>query len=177
MNSKNFLKKIWNFYWKEESILSYVFFVVITYLALKFLLLPGFLLITNLSDIVAIMSSSMEHSGMEDLYYDTYFMNLNYSINDINNFAYSNGLNIGDVILVRQTNNYTVGDIIVFYGEGFNDKIIHRIVSTDPLTTKGDNNIDSYSFDQNITHVVGEVVLRIPFLGYPRWLMYLALGF
>ncbi len=176
MKIKEILKKIWNFYWKDESILSYAFFLVTTVIMFKYIIFPLFLLITGLSDVVAIMSNSMEHTGNEEIYYYQYFQSLNYSREEIDNFPYSNGLYVGDVVFVKKYDNYSVGDVIVFKSKFFPAKLVHRIVSLDPITTKGDNNPESYIFDKNIDEVVGKVVFRIPYLGIPRYWLYRLLG-
>lgn len=173
---KDSLKKLWKFYWEDNSILSYVFFIIVTYFAFKYVLFPLFLFVTGLSDVVAIMTSSMEHSDFEDYYYYDFFENMNYSTEEINNFPYSEGLYVGDVILAKKTNDYQIGDVLVYNSDYYPDKLVHRVVSTDPIITKGDNNPISYVFDQNVKEVIGEVVLRIPYLGLPRYWMYKLLG-
>ena len=170
------LKRIWNFYWKDNSLLSYAFFIIVTYVAFKFVLFPAFLFITGLSDIVAIMSNSMEHSGFEEYYFYDYFNTINFTNAQINNLAYSDGLNVGDVILVKPMDSYEVGDVIVFISPFYPEKLVHRIVSTDPLMTKGDNNPISYTFDKNISNIIGEAVFRIPYLGLPRFWLYQLIG-
>lgn len=176
MNLKKGLKRLWKFYWEDNSILSYLFFIIVTYVTFKFLLFPLVLNVTGLSDVVAIMTTSMVHEGFEEFYYYDYFQSLNFSTSEINNFPYSNGLYIGDVLLVKETSDYEVGDVIVFKSPYYPKKLIHRVVRTNPLTTKGDNNANIYSFDKNISEVIGEVVFRIPLIGYPRFLMYELLG-
>jgi hypothetical protein len=173
---KSFLRKVWNFYWKGESVLSYAFFIIVTYLAFRFVLFPGFLLVTGLSDVVAIMSESMEHVGNEDAYYYQYFETNGYNRSVVDAFPYTTGLYVGDVLLVKETNNYSVGDVVIYYSPEFGNKIIHRIVSTDPIVTKGDNNPRSLFFEYNVTQIVGRPVLKIPFLGLPRWLLYKLVG-
>ena len=170
------LKKIWNFYWKDNSLLSYIFFIIVTYVAFKFILFPSFLFITGLSDIVAIMSNSMEHSGFEEYYYYDYFNSNNFTNDQVNEFSHSNGLYVGDVILVKPNDSYEIGDVVVFLSPLYPDKLVHRIVSLDPLMTKGDNNPVSYEFDKNITHIIGEAVFRIPLIGLPRFWLYQLIG-
>jgi len=173
MKLKKAFRKFWNFYWKENSFLSYVFFIIFTYLAFKFVLFPGFLFITGLSDVLAIMTPSMEHSGNEQAYYYDYYSNLGYNSSE---FVFNKGLNIGDVILVKKFENYSVGEVIVFKSPYYENKLVHRIAELDPLKTKGDNNANSYIFDTIITEVYGKVVYKIPFLGLPRYLLYIITG-
>jgi len=173
MKVKKALRSFWKFYWKDNSFLSYVFFIVFTYLAFKFVLYPGFLLVTGLSDVLAIMTPSMEHSGNESAYFYGYYEELGYSPDS---FDFSNGLNIGDVIFVKKAENYSVGEVIVFKSPYYENKLVHRVAQIEPLRTKGDNNAVSFIFDTVITEVYGKVVFKIPFLGLPRYLLYKITG-
>jgi len=173
MKVKKALRKFWNFYWKDNSFASYVFFIVFTLLAFKFVLYPGFLLVTGLSDVLAIMTPSMEHSGNESAYYYGYYNNLGY---DPESFGFNQGLNIGDVIFVKKYGNYSVGDVIVFSSPYYENKLVHRVAQVNPLKTKGDNNQASFIFDTVITEVYGKVIFKIPLLGLPRYLMYRITG-
>ncbi|MBN1923897.1 MAG: hypothetical protein JW791_04010 [Nanoarchaeota archaeon] len=173
---ENVFKKFWKFYWEDNSLISYVFFIIITYFAFKYVLFPAFLFITGLSDVVAIMTPSMEHAGFEQYYYYDYFEKLNYTADEIEHFPHSNGLNVGDVILVKEKDSYEVGDVIVFYSPYYPDKLVHRLVNVENLTTKGDNNPVSYVFDQNINEILGEAFIKLPLIGLPRYWMYLLLG-
>jgi signal peptidase I len=173
MKIKESLKKFWKFYWKDSSLASYIFFIAFTYLAFTFVLYPGFLFITGLSDVLAIMTPSMEHSGNESAYFYDYYESLNYSAGS---FSFNDGLNIGDVIFVKKYANYSVGDVIVFKSPYYENKLVHRIAQLNPLRTKGDNNPESFIFDTVITQVYGKVILKIPFIGLPRYLMYKITG-
>jgi len=173
MNLKKAFNKFWKFYWKDNTFASYVFFIVFTYLAFKFAIYPGFLFITGLSDILAIMTPSMEHSGNESIYFYDYYENLGYLADD---FDFNDGLNVGDVILVKVVENYSVGDIIVFKSPYYQNKLVHRVAQIDPLKTKGDNNPTSFIFDTVITEVYGKAVFKIPFIGLPRYLLYRITG-
>ncbi|MFA5333624.1 MAG: hypothetical protein WC376_03955 [Candidatus Nanoarchaeia archaeon] len=173
MKVKKALRSFWKFYWKDNSFLSYVFFIVFTYLAFKYFLYPGFLLVTGLSDVLAIMTPSMEHSGNESVYFYDYYEELGYSPDS---FDFDNGLNIGDVIFVKKVENYSVGEVIVFKSPYYENKLVHRVAQIEPLRTKGDNNAVSFIFDTVITEVYGKVVFKIPFFGLPRYLMYKITG-
>lgn len=173
---KKYLRKFWKFYWKDNTIASYLFFIIFTFVMFKFVLFPGFLLITGLSDVVAIMTNSMEHSDFEDYYFYDYYQGMNYTLEEVENFPYSNGLYVGDVILAKKTNDYQVGDVIVFTSDYYPNKLVHRVAGVNPIITKGDNNPASYDFDTHVREVIGEVVLRIPLIGIPRYWMYELLG-
>lgn len=173
MKLKKTLKSFWKFYWKDNSLASYAFFIIFTYLALRFALYPGFLFIFGLSDVLAIMTPSMEHSGNENLYYYDYYESLGFNASE---FDFKNGINIGDVIFVKEYRQYSVGDIIVFKSPYYQNKLVHRIAQLEPLRTKGDNNAESYIFDTTISEVYGKVVFKIPYLGLPRYLIYAITG-
>ncbi len=174
MNIKKALKSFWKFYWQDESLASYAFFIIFTYLAFTYIIYPGFLYLTGLSDILAIMTPSMEHSGNEEAYFFDYYESLGYNAS---NFPFNKGLNVGDVIIVKKYDNYSVGDVIVFKSPYYPNKLVHRVVQLDTLRTKGDNNVESYIFDTIISEVYGKVIFRIPFIGYPRYLLYKITGF
>ncbi|MDD2678964.1 MAG: hypothetical protein PHT91_01210 [Candidatus Nanoarchaeia archaeon] len=173
MKIKKALRDFWKFYWKDNSFASYAFFMIFTYLVLRFALFPGFLLITGLSDVLSIMTPSMEHSGSEQAYFYDYYSALGYDAED---FDFNSGLNVGDVIFVKECENYSVGDIIVFKSPYYENKLVHRVAQDEPLKTKGDNNPSSYVFDTIITEVYGKVVFKMPYFGLPRYLLYRITG-
>lgn len=58
-------KKIWKFLWKSESILSWIVDIIIIFLLVKFLILPGIGLALGTSlPLVIVESGSMEHSAI-----------------------------------------------------------------------------------------------------------------
>ncbi|MFA7244124.1 MAG: signal peptidase I [Patescibacteria group bacterium] len=80
----------------------------------------------------------------------------------------------GSLIITKSENNYYVNDIITYKSiEKPNEKITHRIVelSTDNGTvkyrTKGDANSVPDEFYVLQDNVVGKVVLKVPYIGYP----------
>jgi signal peptidase I len=98
-------------------------------------------------------------------------------------FRMRNGFNKGDIILLWRANqnNLDIGDILVFWGSK-PQPIIHRIVAIGEETnikgetvpfyqTKGDHNRDSFSGSLGEDHIsqdriVGQALLRIPYLGW-----------
>lgn len=73
-------------------------------------------------------------------------------------------LSKGDMIIVKNTGDYSVGDVVVY--QDVRSLVVHRIVETDgkAVTTKGDaNNTSDRSID--ISSVKGEVLFAIPFVG------------
>ncbi len=150
------IKKIWNFIWKEDSVLSWVISIILAFVIVKFIIYPllGLILGTGFP-IVAVVSESMEHrascSNSECLSYkicgeevgskgyyhfDKYFETCGewYNDNDIEyrefkEFSLKNGFNKGDVMILvgAEAKNIKVGDVVVFDGN-LNYPIIHRTV-------------------------------------------------
>ncbi len=177
MEIKSFLRKVYNFLWKEESIQSYIAFIIVSYILLRFLVYPGFLFIMGWKDIVSVLSSSMVHGPYINATY--YFWMEQNGIN-YTEFPFPNGLNPGDAVVIVDANNISVGDVIVYVPEGYSDSIIHRVVLKKKYgdryyyTTKGDANNAIGAFEINITEdrIVGKAVFSIPFLGYPRAILH-----
>jgi signal peptidase len=88
-------------------------------------------------------------------------------------------LNIGDLLIVQGIDNIqeinadpTKGDIIVFRRPGDPEEfIVHRAIEMKNdgesyLITKGDNNLYSDGWKIRESDIIGEVIWRMPFLGY-----------
>ncbi len=123
-----------------------------------------------------------------------YVKNFNITKSNFTHFEYKNGLNIGDVMVLYGKNpkDIKVGDVIVFIPE---DKrffeqmgpVIHRVVKKWKTSdgkyhfqTKGDHNPKSFeNFETNIPqkNILGVPILRIPYIGYVKLLVYKAYVF
>jgi len=83
-------------------------------------------------------------------------------------------LEVYDVIVVKQADNYQIGDIITFYvpdEQGNMVSYTHRIVSVGEGTymTQGDNNQEWDDFTVYRQNVVGTIEYRIPKVG--KWVL------
>ncbi len=179
MKIKEYLKKTYKFLFKDESIYSYIVFTILAYIVLKFLLLPGILLIFNLNDISAIVTGSMIHDKLTNYTYKQWLIFHGYNYSD--NWPYPNGLNIGDLVLVRKVppNEIHEGDVIMYKVGKY--EIVHRVINKtdDHFQTKGDANPYMLPFEYNVSYsqVTGKVVGKIPYLGWPKVLLtYLIMG-
>lgn len=191
-------KKIWNFLWKEDSMLSWIVNIVLAFILIKFIIYPGLglLLGTNLP-VVAVISESMEHDGGFDEWWGSQAMcgeetilynNVTrckqsewYAAKDITKeefkeFPMYNGFNKGDIIILRGVDfeRLGVGEIIV-YQSRLSYPIIHRIVEkNDIVQTKGDHNprqiVDAKLNEKSITkdQIIGKAWIKIPWLGYVK---------
>ena len=95
----------------------------------------------------------------------------------------------GDLIIVKgiDIKDVNVGDIIVYRNPYTNRDVVHRVVYKGErngevfLITKGDNNATNPFPDQVVGAAppvtreifIGKVILIIPYIGYPRYLIYL----
>ncbi|MCA9459969.1 MAG: hypothetical protein KC550_05470 [Nanoarchaeota archaeon] len=159
MSKKNSFKKFWNYLWNGTTWDSYLVFLIVIFIFIKFLLFPsvGFLL-NNDYPIVAIVSGSMEHKIVSSkicgnttadiekkslnfdswwsycgYYYEDFF---NISKSDFKDFRYNSGLNIGDVMVLygKKPENIEIGEVLVFIPQDkrfFIEKgpVIHRVVN------------------------------------------------
>lgn len=189
------LKKFWRYVWYDDSLGSYVLNFLLAFLIIKYMFFPtvGFFL-NNDYPIVAIVSGSMEHKITQDSFGNVYgvcgikfldvdknmglsydewwkycgdYYEKNYNIrkDQFSEFDYSNGLNIGDVMILYGKNpeNIELGEVLVFVPQNrqfFEQKgpVIHRVVEkwSDEdgrwhFQTKGDHNSESFAnFERDI---------------------------
>ena len=170
---KEKIKKIYHFIFVEDSWISYVVFTILAYVILKFAIYPGILYATGLTDVSGIVTGSMVHSGDINYTYKNWliFHGYNYS----SNWPLKDGINIGDVVLIKKVNDSQihVGDVIMYKIYGID--IVHRVInkSDGRFETKGDANPYQLPFEKNISYnmVVGKVVGKIPYLGWPKVLL------
>lgn len=170
------LKEIWKFLWEGESLLSYILFIVVSFIALKFIFYPAFLYIFGLEDIVSVLTGSMIHDG----YHPQWYLENNFSLETVESWPFQSGLNIGDAVIILPPDDIVVGDVVVFKTLD-NKQVIHRVVEINEngITTHGDANRGTLDFEKNIslTKIIGEAKFRIPLIGIPRMLLFRILGF
>lgn len=182
--TKSTWQKIWHFIWEEDSMLSWIVNVILAFVLIKFLVYPGLGLILGTTyPVVAVVSGSMEHNEGFDEFWNLqhgFYEQKNISRDDFEKFAFKNGFNKGDIIVLKGPKNLEVGDVIVFQ-QRKPDPIIHRIVKTwtdesgkQHFQTKGDNNIMSISsydineYDVPQDYVIGKAFFRIPYFGWVK---------
>ncbi len=195
--------KIWYFLWKDDSFWSWIVSLILAFILVKFIFFPLLSFIFQSSmPLVVVESSSMFHPGglVKDVVgfgnqkeFDSWWENSKtwYEPNNIpydsaKKWSFYSGLDKGDIIVIKGSNNLKVGDIIVF-NAGQQHPIIHRIVKI-RLTaegmvyeTKGDNymtNANQLSIEKEIkpSQIVGKAVFRIPKLGWIKLIVVEALN-
>ena len=134
MKLKKFLKDAWNFIWHSDSLISWVISFILAFLIVKYVIYVGLgLLFGTGFPIVAVVSGSMEHDGLD---FDSWWNENSkwYESNDIslemfNEFDFKRGFNKGDIMVLFgvEAKNINKGDILVFEA---NSKypVIHRVV-------------------------------------------------
>lgn len=169
-----YLKKFWAFL-KEDSWQSLIVTLILAFLIIKFVFFPFLSLVTGSAlPLVIVESCSMYHSdGLEEVLANDIYARYNISLEDAREWSFQNGLNKGDIVFVVGDSSLEVGDVIVFEG-GQRHEIIHRLVSVEPLSTKGDHNGGMLPNEQNINpkDVTGRAVFRIPYLGWIKLIFY-----
>ena len=78
-------------------------------------------------------------------------------------------INEGDMIIIKRTNDYKLGDIVTYMEDGGGTPITHRLVSYGPeegtFIAKGDANNTTDTSPVREDQIVGEVVHVIPKVG------------
>lgn len=193
MGLKSGVRSVWEFFWEEESWLSWFANLVLAFVVIKYLVYPALGLLLGTSfPIVAVVSGSMEHDSSFEDWWDTVcvreltenvtvtqgdiYSRFDISEEDFREFDFKNGFNKGDLMVLMGPGNAGKGDVIVFMADHRNDPIIHRAIQvkevdgTKIFKTKGDNNCAIAPFEEHVSEsrTVGKAVLRIPLLGWVK---------
>ena len=157
-------------------------------LAFAFYKLLGLALGTTMP-LVAVYSHSMTHANAEKNHYQWLEKNFNYSREFVCSWPFPNGIEVGDMPVVAKSDEYKIGDVVVYLIPQSRYPIIHRIVAKNEdgtFLTKGDNN-PSLDVDCNalgckprrvsVEQIEGRVIFIIPKLGYFKVLLTKVLEF
>jgi len=182
MKPVEYLKKFWAFL-KEDTWQSWIVSLILIVVLIRFIFFPLLSFVTGSPlPLVVVESCSMYHeSNFEEWWQsnNAWYEERNIDQQTFENFPYKNGLNKGDIIFVWGRSEPKRGDIIIFEPNSearASHPIIHRVVTLDPLATKGDHNSQQLSRNNNVqqideTHiresqVLGKSVFKIPLLGW-----------
>ncbi len=177
MNIKEITKKTWYFIWHDDSLASWIVNIVLAFVIVKFLIYPGLGLVLDTDfPIVAVISSSMEHKGNFNEWWENskgFYEKQGITKEQFKDFTLNNGFNKGDIMILYSKDYLELGDIIVFQGSEV-EPIIHRIIKIhddNTYQTKGDNyqtNPESRPDEKSIPKgkIYGKAVIRVPFLGW-----------
>lgn len=180
------LRRFWNFL-KEDSWQSWIVSLFLVLIFIRLVIFPGLSFVTG-SDLplVIVESCSMYHSsGFEDWWdkNSAWYEKNGITKVDFKNYIFKNGINKGDIIIVYGRGEKEKGEVIIFSPPAGTSQypIIHRIVSEEPIGTKGDNNpsqirsFNGQGFDEtNIQdeQIIGKAVGKIPFAGWIKLIFF-----
>ena len=177
------LGKVWHFIAHDESWLSFIVDAILVLLIGKFLIIPAFgLAFDTKFPFVAVVSSSMDHQGLEfDEWWQenkNWYEDKNITKEQFQSFYKSNGFVKGDAFVVHGLNSEKakIGDILVFSVEGRPDPLIHRVVAINAdgtYQTKGDANPVQFDFEKSVgkEQIHGKAIAWAPWLGWPKTLL------
>jgi len=187
--SKLTFRKVWYFIWEDDSWASWFVNVILAFVIIKFLIYPGLgWALSTSHPIVAVVSSSMEHDGSFDDWWQskamcknrpctqaTHYYGLGITKDDFLGFPLKDGFNKGDIMVLygKDADDVKVGDVIVYMADR-PDPIIHRVIEKKNIdgqiifSTKGDHNVGTFYFESYIPeeNYIGTAVVRIPVLGH-----------
>jgi len=173
-------KKIWRFIWYEDSLASWLVNLVLAFVLVKYIIYPGFgLLLGTKFPIVAVVSGSMEHNGLNfDRWWEEngkWYENKNFDKEEFKWFSFHNGFNKGDIMILKgvQPKGIKRGNVVVYESSNYKNPIIHRVIEIREngefkFITKGDNNLDTDSepvAEEQIKRT-GKAIMRVPLLGW-----------
>lgn len=170
-------------------------YVLVGILLAFFLVKGSSILLGNNTPLVAVASGSMVH---DNSIYESHYLwlkeHFNYSYDYIKSWPVKRGFGVGDILVIKSENNYSVGDVVVFDASPCEKaSIVHRIIAVNPdgsYQTKGDHNpyqippesmrLDPrFCYDERHiekTKVYGKVIFIIPKLGYIKILLTYIIG-
>ncbi len=182
---KRHSKHVWQFFWHEDSVWSWIANIITAFLVIRFVVYPllGIVLGTGFP-IVAVVSESMEqglHQGILcgrqfdefqesfDNYWQVcgkWYEDQSITKEQFRQFSFHNGFRKGDVIVLwrAHSDNLNVGNILVFQGHR-PQPIIHRVVKAWQenedyyYQTKGDHNSGSIDGASGETKIGEERIL------------------
>lgn len=187
------LKKTWNFLWHDDSWLSWFAFIFAAFIIIKFIFFPLISFLTGTSlPIVIVESCSMYHNENFEKWWEgnnDWYEAKGIEKDKFEKFYLTNGFAKGDIFFVTGINkkNIKIGDVIIFTSGAKNRPIIHRVIDSDPLETKGDHNsgqltlemdesINPERIDETIINqeqIVGKVAgFKIPFIGWLKLIFF-----
>ena len=178
---KNILGKIWYFIWEDDSILSWFVNIIIAFILVKFIIYPGLGLVFGTNyPVVAVVSGSMTHDNQNfDNWWEqnkAWYEEHEFTKEQFKEFPFPNGFNEGDIMVLFGTKpqNIKTGYIVVYEAHPDYPPVIHRVVLREEdntevfFKTKGDHNsiVDKNKITEE--KLLGNAVLRIPYLGWVK---------
>ena len=188
MSFKQSMKKFWDFL-QEDNWKSWSISLILLIILIKFIFFPTLSFITSSPlPLVVVESCSMYHESSFNEWWSgnyVWYEQNNITKSDFESFPFKKGLNKGDIIFVWGRSSYKKADIIIFNPNADASSkypIIHRLVTLNPLGTKGDHNIKQLTRNnnpQNIDetkvfseNIIGKSAFKIPLLGWIKLIFF-----
>lgn len=146
--------------WKSDLLFT-IFFIAI------------FLTIQNIFPFFsAVVSSSMEHTNFNCNKY----IKFNITCEDFQKFPFKDGISVGSLVIIVPTSfeDIKVGDVILYKNKD-GKEILHRVIYKNDsyLCLMGDNNYMPLPGECPLEgKIIGKAIAAIPYLGYPRYLIF-----
>ena len=127
--------------------------MVLAFVLIRFVFFPTLSFVTGTTlPIVIVESCSMYHGTDFNTWWpraESWYGQNNITKQEFESFKFSNGFSKGDIFFVFGTKKSDIkeGDIIIFASGTQGRPIIHRVISMNPLATKGDNNQRQFSLE------------------------------
>ena len=184
--ARSLWKRVWQFIWEEDSLASWVVNVILAFVIIKFMVYPGLgFLFGTTHPIVAVVSGSMEHDGSFDQWWKSpcgqesqngLYTGFGITKEQMDSFIFNNGFDKGDIMIVHDGLQPSVGDVIIYTIPEQSDPIIHRVVGIkdkggrNVYKTKGDHNCGINGFEEEISpeQIIGRAFIRVPWLGWVK---------
>ncbi len=176
MEIKQSVKRFWRFL-NQDTWQSWLVSLILILIFIKFIFFPILSLATGSSlPLVVVESCSMYHEASFNSWWDSnsaWYQSKKIEKENFTSFGFTSGLNKGDIIIVWGHSNYKIGDITIFNSQTPNP-IIHRIVSLNPIETKGDHNSGQLPIETNIQQeqIIGKAVAKIPIIGWLKLIFF-----
>lgn len=176
-------KRVWHFIWHDDSVASWLVNLVLAFVLVKWVIYPGLGLLFGTSfPIVAVVSGSMEHEGLDfDAWWERYgqwYDGHAISKEQFSSFPFRNGFQMGDIMILRgmEPQAIQVGDVLVYESSRHPNPIIHRVVEITEkdgeyaFLMKGDHNNGPDQEMVTAQHLrrTGKAVMRLPYLGWVK---------
>ena len=174
-------KQFWEFL-KKDTWQSWIVSMLLIVIFIKFIFFPTISFVTNSPlPLVVVESCSRYHGNSFENWWkqnQDKYENLEIEKEKFEEFKFKNGLTKGDIIFIWGRGEYKEGDIIIFNAVGqYAHPIIHRMISTNPIETIGDNGITNPQqapFEKNIQEqtILGKSVIKIPLIGWVKLIFF-----
>ncbi len=196
VENKNKVKILLKNLFSGEKYYSIILYIILVYLLFVYVALPSVYAFTPVSYISAVVSGSMEHNAPTiQLTYNDWLVQNGFNSSVTSSWPFQNGINVGSLTVAYKVpaDQIKIGDVIIYTPNSYTAppgsicpsvgptvQIIHRVINetiingTYYYTTKGDANPLSCPFEIDVPYsaVIGEVETVIPYLGYPRYILY-----